>query len=106
MAVSHDTPRYLFLMRHAKHDGGHLTAEGSAHIRSLATRFSEWVHAEWRDQPERTIRLWFTSTSTEVQETADVLARDVLACVRQGRGQEEPYPFDRSPEGERRPMTA
>ena len=98
MAVSHDTPRYLFLMRHAKHDEGHLTEEGSAHIRSLATRFSEWVQAEWRNQPERTIRLWLTSTSTEVQETADALACDVLAHVRQGQG--EPYPFDRPPEGD------
>jgi hypothetical protein len=37
--------------------------------------------------------LWFTSTSTEVQETADVLTRDVLAHIRQGEGQVEHYPF-------------
>src|SRR5262249_3157062 len=79
LTTSHDAPRYLFLMRHAQHDEGHLTEEASAHIRSLAMRFSEWVQAEWRDQSKRTIRLWFTSTSTEVQETADVLTRDVLA---------------------------
>jgi hypothetical protein len=91
--VSHDTPRYLFLMRHAQHTGGHLTDGGSAHINSLAMRFSEWVQAEWRNQPERTVCLWFTSTSTEVQETADVLTRDVLAHIRQPEGQVKPYPF-------------
>jgi hypothetical protein len=93
LTVSHDTPRYLFLMRHAKHDEGQLTEEGLAHIRSLAMRFSEWVQAEWRNQPERTVRLWFTSTSAEVQETADMLTRDVLAHVRQSEGQDEHYPF-------------
>ena len=100
MTDSHDTPRYLFLMRHAQHKEGHLTGEAAAHIRSLAMRFSEWVQAEWRNQPERTVRLWFTSTSTEVQETADVLTRDVLAHVRQGEGQVEPYPFVPPPSGE------
>ena len=93
MTVSQDTPRYLFLMRHAQHDEGQLTEKGSAHIRSLAMRFSEWVRAEWRNQPERIVRLWVTSTSAEVQETADVLTRDVLAHVRLGEGQVEPYPF-------------
>jgi len=98
--VSDETPRYLFLMRHAKHDEGHLTKEGSAHIRSLAMRFAEWVQAEWRQQPQRTIRLWFTSTSTEVQETANSLADNVLTHIRQGQGQSERYPFDRPPEDE------
>ena len=98
LTVSDDTPRYLFLMRHAKHDEGRLTEEGSAHIRSLAMRFSEWGQAEWRNQPDRTVRLWFTSTSAEVQETADALARNVLARARQG--QDEPYPFACSLEGE------
>lgn len=102
LAVSGDTPQYLFLMRHASHFEGRLTEEGSAHVRSLATRFSEWVQAEWRNQPERTVRLWITSSSAEVQETADVLARDVLAHVREGQGQGEPYPFDSPPEEERR----
>jgi hypothetical protein len=93
LAVSHDTPQYLFLMRHAQHHQGHLTEEGSAHVGSLAMRFSEWVRAEWRNQPGRTIRLWVTSTSTEVQETADVLTRDVLAHFRPGENQAKPYPF-------------
>ena len=101
LTVSHDTPRYLFLMRHAQHNEGHLTKEGSAHIRSLAMRFSEWVQAEWRNQPGRTVRLWFTSTSTEVQETADVLARDVLAHVRLDEGQVKRNPFACPPPGER-----
>lgn len=100
MTVSHDTPRYLFLMRHAQHKESHLTAEGSAHIRSLAMRFSEWIQAEWRNQPDRTIRLWFTSTSTEVQATAHALTRNVLAHVRPGEGRAEPYPFAASPSGE------
>ena len=100
------TPRYLFLMRHAKHDQGHLTEEGSVHIRSLAMRFCEWVQAEWRNQPERTVRLWFTSTSAEVQGTADVLARDLLAHSRQGQGQGQgqghvdPYPLARPLKGQ------
>jgi hypothetical protein len=93
LTVSHHTPRYLFLMRHAQHDQGHLTEKGSAHIRLLAMRFSEWVQAEWRNEPKRTVRLWFTTTSTEVQETADELTRDVLAHVRLSKGQAEPYPF-------------
>ena len=99
LTVSDDTPRYLFLMRHAKHDEGRLTEEGSAHIRSLAMRLCEWVRAEWRQQPERTVRLWFTSTSAEVQDTADALARDVLAHARQGKGYVHPYPLAR-PRGE------
>src|SRR5262245_7760823 len=82
-------------MRHAQHKEGHLTEAASAHIRSLAMRFSEWVQAEWRNQPEQTVRVWLTSTSTEVQETADVLTRDVLAHNRRGEGQADPYPFDR-----------
>jgi hypothetical protein len=97
LTVSDDTLRYLFLMRHAKHDEGRLTEEGSAHIRSLAGRFWEWVQAEWRKQPERTVRLWFTSTSAEVQDTADALARDVLAHARQGQGHVDPYPLARPP---------
>ena len=97
LTVSDDTPRYLFLMRHANHDEGRLTEEGSAHIRSLAMRLCEWVQAEWRKQPERTVRLWFTSTSAEVQDTADALAHDVLAHARQGKGHVDPYPLARAP---------
>src|SRR5689334_21062245 len=81
-------------MRHAEHDEGDLTEKGSAHIRSLAERFTEWVQEEWRNQPERTVRLWFTSTSAEVQETADVLSREVLAHVRPRKGPAKPYPFE------------
>ena len=97
MTVSQDTPRYLFLMRHAQHNEGHLTKAGSAHIGSLAMRFSEWVQAEWRSRPDQTVRVWLTSTSTEVQETADVLTRDVLEHIRPRKGQAEFYPFDRPP---------
>jgi hypothetical protein len=97
LTVSDDMPRYLFLMRHAKHDEGRLTEGGSAHIRSLAMRLCEWVRAEWRQQPERTVRLWFTSTSAEVQDTADALACDVLAHARQGKGLVHPYPLARPP---------
>jgi hypothetical protein len=93
LTVSRDTPQYLFLMRHAQHHQGHLTEKGSAHIRSLAVRFSEWVQAEWRNQPGRTIHLWVSSTFTEVRETADVLARDVLAHFRPGEDRAEQYPF-------------
>jgi len=103
LADSRGTPlRYLFLMRHARHREGRLTEEGSAHVRSLAARFSEWVLAEWRDQPERTVRLWVTSASAEVQGTAAALARDVLSHVREGQGHDEPYPFGSPPKGERR----
>jgi hypothetical protein len=93
LTVSYDTRQYLFLMRHAQHNEGHLTEEGSAHLHSLAMRFSEWVQAEWRNQPGRTVHLWFTSASTEVQETVDVLTRDVLAHFRRSEGQVEHYPF-------------
>jgi hypothetical protein len=98
--ASEPPPRYLFLMRHAKHKEGHLTEEGSAHIRSLAMRFVEWVQAEWRTCPQQTIRVWYTTTSTEVQETANALAYYVLTRVRQGQHQAEPYPFDRPPKDE------
>ena len=94
MTVPHDTPRYLFLMRHAQHQEGQLTEAGLAHMRSLAMRFSEWVQAEWRNQRQQTVRVWLTSASTEVQETADVLTRDVLAHIQRGESQAEPYPFD------------
>src|SRR5690242_2304535 len=86
-------PRYLFLMRHARHQEGSLTEEGSAHVRSLALRLCEWIQAEWRNHPTRVIRSWTTSSATEVQQTADQLTGDVLAGIRRGDGQAEPYPF-------------
>jgi hypothetical protein len=101
LTVSYGTTQYLFLMRHAQHNEGRLTEEASAHIRSMAVRFTEWVQAEWRDQPGRTVHLWFTSTSTEVQETADVLTRNVLAHVRLGDDVVESYPFACPLPGER-----
>ena len=96
MANSPFTRRYLLLLRHAQHNDGHLTDQGSVHVRSLAMRFSDWIQGEWRIQPERTVRLWFTSASSEVQETADLFTRDVLAHVRPGEGLVEAYPFART----------
>lgn len=93
MTASDDTPLYLFLMRHAKHDDGHLTESGAAHIHSLTMRLTEWIQAEWRDQAKRTICLWLASNSTEVQETADLLAHDVLARIKRPQEQAEQYPF-------------
>jgi hypothetical protein len=87
-----DEPQYLLLMRHAAHRGGHLTDAGSAHVHALAERLSEWMIAEWRDQPDRTVRLWCTTTATEVQETIDLLTRDVLTQM-QRRGAGEGCPF-------------
>ena len=82
LTVSEDAPRCLFLMRHAQHSEGDLTEEGlGSHPRVGSSRFSEWVQAEWRNQPKRTVRVWFTSTSNEVQETADVLDRE--ECLRE-----------------------
>ena len=72
-------PRYLFLMRHAQQRAGHLTNAGSAHIRELAGRLSEWVRAEWRNEPDRAIRVWYTAPATEVRETVDLLMQEVLA---------------------------
>jgi hypothetical protein len=74
-------PQYLFLMRHAEHRQGHLTKDGSAHVRGLAERLSEWMQAEWRCHPKQTIRLWYTTQATEVQETADLLTREVLSYL-------------------------
>jgi hypothetical protein len=74
-------PQYLFLMRHADQRQGHLTKDGSAHVRSLAERLSEWMQSEWQCQSERRVRLWYTTQATEVQETADLLTREVLACM-------------------------
>ena len=67
--VPHEPPpRYLFLMRHAKHKEGHLTEEGAAHIRSLAMRFTSGSRQSGGRILNQTIRVWFTTTSTEVQE--------------------------------------
>jgi hypothetical protein len=72
-------PRYLFLMRHAQHRAGHLTNAGSANVRELAGRLSEWIFAEWRNEPDRAIRLWYTAPATEVRETVNLLMQEVLA---------------------------
>src|SRR5687768_11430978 len=74
-----ERPWYLFLMRHADQRDGHLTEDGSARVRALAARLSEWISAEWRDEPDRTVHLWYTTQATEVRETIDLLTRDVLA---------------------------
>ena len=92
MANFVERPRYLFLMRHADHRNGHVTKDGSAHVRALAARFSEWMRAEWRDQPDRTIRLWYTAQATEVRETVDLLTREVLTEM-QRIGARTSYPF-------------
>jgi hypothetical protein len=38
-------PRYLFLIRHADKREGHLTEDGSVHVRALAQRLWEWMHS-------------------------------------------------------------
>jgi hypothetical protein len=81
-----DGPRYLFLLRHASQSEGHLTEDGSAHVRGLAVRLSEWIYAAWRARPDRlvdgqsdrTVRLWYAAQVSEVQETADLLTHQVL----------------------------
>ena len=85
-------PRYLFLMRHAEHRGGHLTESGSEHVRALAARLSEWILPAWRGNATRTVHLWCTTPAPEVQETAEVLASAVLAEMDRHK---EPvgYPF-------------
>jgi hypothetical protein len=75
-------PRYLFLMRHADQREGHLTKDGSAHARYIATRLREWMDSEWRCQSDRTFHLWHTTQATEVQETIDLLTHEVLAQIR------------------------
>jgi len=87
-----DRPRYLFLMRDADHREGRVTKDGSARVRALAGRLSEWVRAEWRDQQDRTIRLWYTTQATEVLETIDLLMEDVLAEMQHHRLRAS-YPF-------------
>lgn len=74
MAVAATDAHYLFLMRHAEHSEGHLTAQGSEHVRQTAARLGEWVQAEWRSEPDRRIRLWYTTDEdSEVLETVDLL---------------------------------
>lgn len=88
-------PQYLFLMRHAEHEKGHLTKNASNHVRAVAIRLSEWIHAEWRNQPDRTIRLWYTTPAKEVQGTVDLLTRDVVAEIRRLEVKApKNYPFD------------
>ena len=87
--------QYLFLMRHAEHENGHLTKNASNHVRAVAIRLSEWIHAEWRNQPDRTIRLWCTTPAREVQGTVDLLTRDVVAEIRRLEvTAPQNYPFD------------
>ncbi len=74
--------RYLFLMRHADHRDRHVTKDGAAHVRALAARLSEWMRADWRDQRNLTIRLWYTTQASEVRETVDLQTREVLAEMR------------------------
>ena len=91
-------PRYVFLMRHAEHSAGHLTAEGTAHVRAAAGRFAEWLEGQdWQDGAARRIRLWIASDArglsraTELLETADLFTQGVLTGVQ--HGQAEPNPF-------------
>lgn len=80
MAVATDT-HYLFLMRHAEHSEGQLTAKGSEHVRQVATRLGV-VQAEWRSEPHRRIRLWYTTpAASEVQETVDLLTLGMSEVV-------------------------
>jgi hypothetical protein len=80
-----DRRRYLFLMRHAEHRDGHLTVQGSDHVRAVADRLMEWVDAEWRFEADtdRRIRLWYTTTlAPEVLETVDLLTFQVAENMR------------------------
>lgn len=70
--------RYLFLMRHAQHSRGRLTADGEDHVRAVANRLTEWVHAEWRDAPGRSIHVWRTTDGREVRSSADLLRRQAI----------------------------
>jgi hypothetical protein len=89
-------PRYLFLMRHAQQRAGHLTNAGSAHVRELAGRFSEWVRADWRNEPDRAICVWYTAPATEVRETGALLMQEVLA-ERERPERRVGYPFSLPP---------
>ncbi len=84
--------QYLLLMRHAAHRRGHLTDDGKAQVGGLAERLAEWIHAEWRDESDRSVRLWYTSESTEVRETVDLLAREVVTEMAR-RNTPANYPF-------------
>jgi hypothetical protein len=75
-------PRYLFLIRHADKREGHLTEDGSVHVRALARRLWEWMHSWWRCQRNRTVHLWHTTQATEVRETIDLLTHEVLPQTR------------------------
>lgn len=78
---------YLFLMRHAAHSEGHLTVQGSDHVRQVAARLGEWVEREWRNEPDRRIRLWYTTAeASEVQETLDLLTLGMSDTVRRLTG--------------------
>jgi len=83
MVVAAIDAHYLFPMRHAEHSEGHLTAQGSGHVRQAAARLGEWVQAEWRSEPDRRIRLWYTTdAASEVQETVDLLTLGMSEVVR------------------------
>ncbi|WP_374969010.1 hypothetical protein [Terrabacter sp. BE26] len=73
---------YLFLMRHAAHRDGHLTMQGSDNVRQVAARLGEWAEREWRGEPERRLRLWYTTDqASEVQQTLDLLTLGLSDAV-------------------------
>ncbi len=81
---------YLFLMRHAAHTEGHLTVQGSDHVRQVAARLGEWLEREWRNEPERRLQLWYTTAEeSEVQETLDLLTLGVSDAVGRMTGRPE-----------------
>ena len=67
--------RFIFLMRHAEHDGGTLNVAGAKGILAVAGRFGEWLEAE-----PINVRWYFTS-AVEVIQTASVLYRDVQSAI-------------------------
>jgi hypothetical protein len=83
----------VFLLRHAEQRGGHLTDQGKDQVRSIAARFAEWVVTEWRDSPGRSVRLWQTSSSSEVTDSAELFTDEVLSRVAHLDGEAPPFPF-------------
>lgn len=84
-------PKYLFLMRHAKHDGTTLTREGREHTEQVANRFAEVINELRKTKHSydniaiNLCELWYAG-STEVKATKYALLKIMDESV---KGKEE-----------------
>jgi hypothetical protein len=75
-----EPPRYIFLMRHAKHKEGRLDSDAVESVRAVGGRFAEWLDGELRGHYTHTLEMWCTN-APEVRETARQLSHSSASTL-------------------------